>query len=291
MNKKKILIFIISTLLLCFSICSHEFGHYITAKEFGIGVKSFNIGFGPTIYSIQKDETSYNIKPLLFGGYNVLYNNLDEENDKLSYENAKTYQKIIILSAGIIINIIIAIICLISFTFCKGIPLNNNNKEEEIPVNKSDLSFDIANYKNIQFEKTNFLSSIKFVISKIYDLIRDFIFNIKEILNPVKNHKEYGGPLSIINDMSSIIKLQKSYILLTFGILNLSLALINIIPMPPLDGGKLILLLFTEIFGYNSNIELIVNVIGCIILIIILSLSVKNDLANIIYKILKKRNQ
>ena len=44
---------------LLFSVMVHEFGHYITAKRFGMRVTEFFLGFGARIWSTQRGETEF----------------------------------------------------------------------------------------------------------------------------------------------------------------------------------------------------------------------------------------
>lgn len=47
----------------------HELGHFVTAKMMGIGVPRFSIGFGPRILGFRRGETEYVISLLPLGGY------------------------------------------------------------------------------------------------------------------------------------------------------------------------------------------------------------------------------
>ena len=38
-------------------IMFHEFGHFATAKLFGMKAEKFFLGFGPTLWSVRKGET------------------------------------------------------------------------------------------------------------------------------------------------------------------------------------------------------------------------------------------
>jgi membrane-associated protease RseP (regulator of RpoE activity) len=51
------------------SIMIHEWGHYITARRFGMRVDQFFLGFGPTLWSFRKGETEYGVKLLPLGGF------------------------------------------------------------------------------------------------------------------------------------------------------------------------------------------------------------------------------
>jgi regulator of sigma E protease len=47
----------------------HEFGHFITAKFFGVRVEVFSIGFGKRLIGFKRGDTDYRISLLPIGGY------------------------------------------------------------------------------------------------------------------------------------------------------------------------------------------------------------------------------
>ncbi|MBM4291976.1 MAG: hypothetical protein FJ138_11455 [Deltaproteobacteria bacterium] len=47
----------------------HELGHFLFARLTGMTVEVFSIGFGPTLYSVQRGDTVYQLALLPFGGY------------------------------------------------------------------------------------------------------------------------------------------------------------------------------------------------------------------------------
>jgi regulator of sigma E protease len=47
----------------------HEFGHFLFAKLFGIGVPVFSVGMGPRLFGIRWRGTDYRISALPIGGY------------------------------------------------------------------------------------------------------------------------------------------------------------------------------------------------------------------------------
>ena len=64
-----ILLVLIGILLFEILIISHEWGHFVTAKTFGVKVNEFALGMGPKIFSVQKGETNFSIRILPFGGF------------------------------------------------------------------------------------------------------------------------------------------------------------------------------------------------------------------------------
>jgi len=51
------------------SIMVHEWGHFATARRFGMRADRFFLGFGPTLWSTQRGETEYGVKALPLGGF------------------------------------------------------------------------------------------------------------------------------------------------------------------------------------------------------------------------------
>lgn len=51
------------------SIMVHEWGHYATARTFGMRVDRFFLGFGPTLWSTHRGETEYGVKLFPLGGF------------------------------------------------------------------------------------------------------------------------------------------------------------------------------------------------------------------------------
>ena len=59
---------IVFCLVLGIIILIHEFGHFITAKLFGVYCSEFSLGMGPKIFSKKYGETDYQIRALQIGG-------------------------------------------------------------------------------------------------------------------------------------------------------------------------------------------------------------------------------
>ncbi len=105
----------------------HEFGHYLFARMFKAEVTDFAIGFGKPLFQFKdKNNTIWKICPIPLGGYvkikgldSVFQKNSTEEIG--SFQSLRLYQKILILLAGSLFNIISAWIALFSIFFFFGI--------------------------------------------------------------------------------------------------------------------------------------------------------------------------
>jgi len=90
----------------------HEMGHLITAKLVGCGVERFSIGFGKPIFKKKIGETEYQITPWLLGGYCKVEGETMQCDSPRAFSNLKYRNKVIMISAGCIVNIIIGLIAL-----------------------------------------------------------------------------------------------------------------------------------------------------------------------------------
>ena len=77
--------------LLVFSsvILVHELGHFMAARHCGIHVEEFSIGFGPCLWSTTRDGTTYSVRLLPLGGYN-LFSPLPDEEDNEEDESGES---------------------------------------------------------------------------------------------------------------------------------------------------------------------------------------------------------
>ncbi len=105
---------IIMILLLSFLVLIHELGHFCAAKAFGIKVEKFGFGlpFGPTLFEKKIGETTFLIHALLLGGYVAFPDDEQDcdlpEDSPERFENKPVYQRAIVVSAGVIANVICA---------------------------------------------------------------------------------------------------------------------------------------------------------------------------------------
>jgi len=109
---------LIGLAVLSFLILIHEAGHFFTARLFKVKVLEFGIGFPflGRIFSVKKGDTVYSLNWLFFGGFVQLYGEEagGESLGKHSFSAQSVWKRIIIASAGVIVNIIFAVVI---FTF------------------------------------------------------------------------------------------------------------------------------------------------------------------------------
>ena len=93
----------------------HELGHFLAAKACDVYVKTFSIGFGPALpgCSFRWGETLYMVGALPLGGYVQMVGegSEEEEENPRSFKKKTVFQRMLIISAGVVMNILFGLLC------------------------------------------------------------------------------------------------------------------------------------------------------------------------------------
>lgn len=129
------MILILFLVILSLLVFVHEFGHFFVAKKSGIRVDEFGFGLPPRIWGKKIRETIYSINALPIGGFVRLYgeNGVEkseqetgsseqpQKKGKAFYE-ASLWQRLLVLTAGVFMNLVLAVVCFSFVYFSVGIP-------------------------------------------------------------------------------------------------------------------------------------------------------------------------
>ena len=93
----------------------HELGHFLVARFFGVGVEKFSLGFGPRLIGKKIGITDYRISAVPLGGYVKMVgeepdSEIDPAEIPLSFTHKNVYKRILIVAAGPLFNILLAVI-------------------------------------------------------------------------------------------------------------------------------------------------------------------------------------
>jgi len=115
--------------VLALLIVVHELGHFIAARSQGIHVNRFSLGFGPVLLKYQGKETEYAVRAFPLGGY-VGFPDDDPDskippNDPNLLRNRPVLDRAIVISAGVIANLIFAYLLLVIQIGTVGAPQLN----------------------------------------------------------------------------------------------------------------------------------------------------------------------
>ena len=127
-------IFVLALFIL---VLIHELGHFLAAKLFKMRVDRFSIGFPPRLFGKKIGETDYCVSATPLGGYVKIAGMIDESMDTeflekepqpWEFRSKPVWQRIIVICAGVIFNMILAVVIYSAVTGYYGqtrIPLKN----------------------------------------------------------------------------------------------------------------------------------------------------------------------
>lgn len=366
---------VIFVLVLSFLVFGHEFGHFFTARRFGVKAEEFGFGFPPRGIGVYKNKhgkwrwvfgnrsvesletaedtnlhpalgsTVYSLNWLPLGGFvKIKGENGEGENDKDSFAYQKIWKRIIILSAGVIMNVILAW-ALFSVGYMIGMPQStdtlgksaivsepkvmiatvmpdspamlaglkegdavlrinneavatdkslqdivaqNNGKEITLSVMRGDkeevvlvtpsardserATIGVAIFSAGLVRYPFFPALIEGAKTTVWMTQQIFVafFNLfGDIFAGHKVGDQFAGPVGIATITGQAARLGFSYLLQFTALLSLNLAVINILPLPALDGGRILFLLIEKIKGkpVKREVEAVIHNIGFLLLI------------------------
>lgn len=92
----------------------HELGHFLAAKSFRVGVKTFSLGFGPRLFGFRRGTTDYQVAAFPLGGFVSMVGESDPDDipapftEKDSFALRPAWQRLIIIVAGPLFNLVLA---------------------------------------------------------------------------------------------------------------------------------------------------------------------------------------
>ncbi|OGZ35402.1 MAG: RIP metalloprotease RseP [Candidatus Portnoybacteria bacterium RIFCSPLOWO2_01_FULL_43_11] len=150
----------------------------------------------------------------------------------------------------------------------KTLVLRENPPEGEGPLGAALVRTAIVSYP---WYKAIILG-ITSTVNLIWVIIAAFLSIIWNLITTGRLITEIAGPVGIFTLTSQAAKLGFIYVLQFTALLSINLAIINILPFPALDGGRLLFLFIEKIKGspVSQKIEKIIHTAGFIILILLM---------------------
>ena len=230
--------------VLGFLIIIHEGGHFLIAKLCKIKVNEFSIGFGKEIISKKKKETKYTLRLIPLGGYVNLLGEEESSDEDGSYSKAPIIKRFAILIAGAAVNIIFGII--VFFILAST-------------VNKS--------------IKLGAMVTQNYLINLVDSVVMLFTGNVTK--------EQVVGPVGI----SAMIVNTNTFIdfFYMMSVISISLGVTNLLPIPGLDGGKILLLLIELIRRkpLKEELEIKITLAGLALLLTFAIMVTVKDVINI----------
>ncbi len=288
----------------------HEFGHYIVARKFGVGIIEFSIGMGPKIKTWKGLYNDFSLRAIPIGGFVNMVGEYDEEipeehQYKIPLNTKPVWQRILIVIAGPLMNIVLAYLLMLllvstgnviastvigdfvdnSVSEEYGLEINDkiveiNGKKiycyndlsykivsdgiepvdikvirngEEVVI--EDVQFGVETEEGIAFGNIDFLvyRKAKTVPNVLYESFWQSVSTVYMTVDSLVDTfsgrygaEAVGGPIAVGNEIDNTIKSSESLVnavqrtLSLMVLISVSLGVFNLLPIPVLDGGRLL---------------------------------------------------
>jgi len=336
----------------------HEFGHFLIARLFGVGVEKFSLGFGPRLIGKRVGITDYRISAIPLGGYVKMVGEEPDaevapEDIPLSFTHKHVVKRMLIVAAGPVFNILLAVIIFFGTFLFEGALVFKPSVGEVTPgspaatagLEKGDLitalngteisswdemaeiinasqgsaitftvrraettkQFLIApkpvSVKNLFGEDvqryvigimrsgeyySKDLTAIQAVSQSLlqtYQVTELMVVIITKLIQGDVSVKTLGGPIMIAQMAGDSAKAGLGSLIAFIALISVNLAIINLLPIPVLDGGHLLFFLIEAIKGSPVSIKVreVAQQIGLFLLIMLMILVFYNDITRVIF--------
>lgn len=158
---------------------------------------------------------------------------------------------------------------------------------KEYPPDEGPMGIIISNFEEKKYplwQAPVLGTKESFVLS--YELAKGIGKTLWKLISFKEVSKDVAGPLGIAQMTGQAIRLGDVAVLELLGLLSLNLAIVNILPFPALDGGRLLFVVIEGVTGkrLRTHWERYIHQIGMIILLLLMFLVTLNDLVRIFSK-------
>ena len=340
---------ILALLFFGFMIFAHEFGHFFTAKLFGVGVKEFAIGMGPKLFTVKskKSETAYSVRALPIGGFVSLVGEDEDVDSEKSLTKKAPWKRFIILSAGSLMNIITAVVAMFillsmspyypstyiadreGYSVISDSVLADygvQDKDKIIKINDKkmnvwqDISYTIMTegteplditisrdgkeftLEDVQFKtdvvegltvgvvdfaplyiKRSFTTLVREAFYQSFSTVKMIYSSLFDLLSGKYGLEAVSGPVGTVEVIAESAEQGIHSLLYLFVFISMNLGIFNLLPIPALDGGRLVFVIIEWIRRkpIPPEKEGLVHTVGMVLLLIFMAVVVVSDIGKI----------
>ncbi len=269
-------------LLFIFIIAGHEAGHALAARAFGVGIKKFSIGIGPGITIFRTKNFPVVFSPIILGGYIIMKSRYMPEEEQAAiagtcYEDALYWKKMVILSAGVLMNLLTAVILLsILFIFFPGAEVQALGQRFVVRIVEEPY---LAPLLAAKYTFALFGQICLGIVAAVPEIILN-VWKIMTTLNPQAGR----GLIGAFRGGAEAASFNAASFVFLGYFFSVIVAAFNILPLGFLDGGIMLTQTVEKIFGSGRPVKIaqtIIKIIGFVFLLSLLLLSCGSDIADV----------
>lgn len=184
-------------------IMIHECGHFACAKLFKVKVNEFSLGMGPALFKRKKGDTLYAVRLFPIGGYVAMEGEDDASEDDRAFNKKPVWQKMIIVVAGALMNLILGFILMVLLLTTSTDLIGTNTIKEFYPDAMSSQYGLQAGDRFVEIDGHHVWSELdlSFLMSRSQDGVFDFVVERdgeKVTLNDVHFATEQQNGITLI---------------------------------------------------------------------------------------------
>ncbi len=159
---------------------------------------------------------------------------------------------------------------------------------EVMPMKMGD-SYKLGIYSaqnTVAFKKMSVREGAIYAVSHTYNLIMDFFKGIKQMLTGSRSSKEVGGIIAIADISGKALHTGFYAVMYLMALLSIIVGVMNLLPVPVLDGGQLFIYGFEAIIrrDISDNIKVKIFALGWLMILALMLLATYNDLRRVIFE-------
>ncbi len=290
---------ILALVIFSMIILFHELGHFLLAKFNDVKVNEFCLGLGPTLVGFTKGETRYSLKLLPFGGACMMEGVLtdvtpgypaQEAGMQAGDEIVKLGNKPIHLYREVSVYTYFHANQAVEVTYKR-----NGKKHETVLTPKLDEEsgrYLFGFYGTTARTKGNFAQTLQYTFYEVKYWITSTVESLGQLVRGRVGMNDMSGPVGIVKTIGDTYTEVKSdgVFMVFLNMLNIcillsaNLGVMNLLPIPALDGGRIVFLAVEALRGrrMDPNKEGAVNLVFLMLLMVLMVVIMFNDIRKIV---------
>jgi len=245
----------------------HELGHHLMAKLFGVPVEVFSVGFGPRLLAIRRGGTEYRLSAIPFGGYVKMAGAGPTRGDVIpnGFDSKAPWQRFLILLAGPVMNVLFALaLAIVGLWVGIEIPTPGNPAVTAI-------------------YRPEPLAAIPLGVRAISASTGEIFSTLGALATGKLSASHLIGPVGLAQMAGESSALGWRALLAAMAFISLNLGICNLLPIPILDGGHMLMLLVEGVTrrSLSFGVRKALLGAGALAMLLLLATTFYNDLGRL----------